>query len=116
MLWKTGVIERVPSNFHLSKIIAQKVSYNNSKQNLDNDYFKFFNEQLNLGIIEEIEPTNHKSQIWIPPRPVIRKDPLVLTTKIRPVFNYSLKTKGLPSLNEVAYPGTNIMTDLLALL
>ena len=52
--WKTDVIGRVPTNFHLSKIIAQKVSYNNSKQNLDNNYFKIFNKQLKLGIIKKI--------------------------------------------------------------
>ena len=49
---------------------------------------KVLNEQLKLGIIEKIEPTNYKSHIWIPHRPVIRKDPLVLTTKFRSVFNF----------------------------
>ena len=50
--WKIEIIGRLPNNFHSSKIIAQKVS-NNTKQNLDNDYFKIFNDQLKLYIFEK---------------------------------------------------------------
>ena len=38
------------------------------------------------------------------------------TTKIRPVFNFSLKTNAKYSLNEAAYPGINLMGDMLELL
>ena len=72
MLWKTEIIGRVPNNFHLSEIIAQKVSNNATKQSLGNNYFKFFNEHLKLGIIDKIEPEDYVSHIWIPHRPVIK--------------------------------------------
>ena len=40
-----------------------------------------------------------------------------VTTKIRPVFNCSLKTnKELPSLNEAADPGVDLMNNILQLL
>ena len=40
-----------------------------------------------------------------------------VTTKIRPVFNCSLKTnKALSSLNEVAYTGIDLMGSILKLL
>ena len=40
-----------------------------------------------------------------------------ITTKIRPVFNCSLKTaKDSPSLNEAAYPGIDLMSSLLKLM
>ena len=38
------------------------------------------------------------------------------TTKIRPVFNCSLKTGGSCFLNEASYPGINLINDMLNLL
>ena len=54
-------------------------------------------------------------QIWIPHRLVIRTEANV-TTKIRPVFNCSLKMGKSPSLNEAAFPGIDLMNNLLSLL
>ena len=114
--WKEDLIDKVPSNYHLAKVIAKKVSEKNIKQGISTQYCDVFEEQENLGIIEPIpagfDPEEH---VWIPHRPVIRDDPLA-TTKIRSVFNCSLKTRGAPSLNEAAYPGTDLMGDLLGLL
>ena len=54
--------------------------------------------------------------IWLPHRPVY-KDEDQSTSKIRPVFNCSLKTrKDKPSLNEASYSGVNIMQNMLLLL
>ena len=39
-----------------------------------------------------------------------------VTTKIRPVFNCSLKMGKSPSLNEAAFPGIDLMNNLLSLL
>ena len=114
--WKEELIDKVPSNYHLAKVIAKKVYEKNSKQGISTQYLNVFEEQESLGIIEPIpdgfDPEEH---VWIPNRPVVRDDPLA-TTKIRPVFNCSLKTRGNPSLNEAAYPGTDLMGDLLGLL
>ena len=54
-------------------------------------------------------------QIWIPHRPVIRNEANV-TTKIKPVFNCSLKMGKAPSLNKAAFSGIDLMNNLLSLL
>ena len=84
------------------------------KQNIASAYEEVFEQQESLGIIE---PVNQKvpDQIWIPHRPVIRTEANV-TTKIRPVFNCSLKMGKSPSLNEAAFPGIDLMNNLLSLL
>ena len=113
--WKEDVLRRVPSNLELCKIIARKVSHKNGE--LDGDYLAVFNEQKQLGIIEEIppgfNPNNHK---FIPHRPIVRTDPLVNFTKIRPVFNCSLKIGKQPSLNDATFPGVDMLNSLLGLL
>ena len=114
--WKEDIIDKVPSNYHLAKVIAKKVSEKNCKQGISDQYCKVFEEQEQLGIIEPIPAGyNPEEHVWIPHRPVVRDDPMA-TTPIRPVFNCSLKTRGDPSLNEAAYPGTDLMGDLLGLL
>ena len=83
-----------------------------------NKYQEVFDKQLEDGIIDEVKvnPSNYDNHIWIPHRPVIRTEEQV-TTKIRPVFNCSLKTEEtLPSLNEAAYPGIDLMGSVLKLL
>ena len=112
--WHEDILKKVPSNFKLAKLVAQKVSHKNA--DLDQAYFDTFMEQKNLGIIEEIPPPkNPDNSKWIPHRPIIKADPLV-NTKIRPVFNCSLKVKGLPSLNEAAYLGTDLLNNMFSLL
>ena len=81
------------------------------------DYIKVFKQQEEEGIIERIEVDLQKyaDYTWIPHRPIFETEQQV-TTKIRPVFNCSLKTHNSPSLNEAAYPGVNLMTDMTKLL
>ena len=71
---------------------------------LDQAFEEVFEQQEALGIIEPIE-NRVPGQIFIPHRPVIKMDGLT-TTKIRPVFNCSLKVGKAPSLNNAAFPGT----------
>ena len=77
---------------------------------------KVFHFHCEEGIIEKIEvdPKDFKNYIWIPHRPVIKVEPNI-TTKIRPVFNCSLKTGDKPSLNEAAFAGINLMGDIIQL-
>ena len=114
--WKEDVIDKVPSNYHIARQMAVKVTERNKVLGVHEKYKQVFVEQSEMDIIEEIphgyEPEQH---IWIPHRPVIKEDPLV-TTKVRPVFNCSLKVGGKPSLNEAAYPGIDLMNNLTALL
>ena len=76
-----------------------------------------FYQQGREGIIERIEvsPDKFSKYIWIPHRPVIKMDEQS-TTKIRPVFNCSLKTRGSCSLNEASHPGIKLINDMLNLL
>ena len=98
----------------VSLAVAERVYKNLEKQNIANAYEEVLEQQESLGIIE---PVNQKTsdQIWIPHRPVIRNEANV-TTKIRPVFNCSLKMGKASSLNEAAFPGIDLMNNLLSLL
>lgn len=112
--WNRDILQRVPSNFYLAKVMAKKVSARNGQ--LDDKYFEVFQEQKNLNIIEELPIPDHpETCIWIPHRPVIRQDPYVANTKIRPVFNCSLRIGNNPSLNDAGYPGKDLLNDLLGL-
>ena len=114
--WKTDLISKVPNNFALSKVISKKVYIKNCKDSISEEYSRVFREQLDLGIIEEIPSGfNVSEHVWIPHRAVVKNNHLV-STKVRPVFNCSLKTGGAPSLNEAAFPGTDLMNSLFGLL
>ena len=110
-------IESVPSNYNIALSVLDRVIQNLERKNLINEYTKVFKEQEQSQIIErfEVNPEDYSRYIWIPHRAVIREGPLI-TTKIRPVFNCSLKSKGSYSLNECAYPGINLLRDLTELL
>ena len=115
--WHEEKIKTVPSNHAVALSVLDRVVTKLDKQNLLEDYSKVFKEQEKEGIIERIKvkPEEFHKYIWIPHRPIIKVDAQT-TTKIRPVLNCSLKTNGQCSLNEAAYPGVNIMGDMLELL
>ena len=107
----------MPSNYDVCLGILDRVVNDLEKKNLYNDYANVFYEQEKLGIIErfKVNPSNYFKFNWLPHRPVIRQESQV-STKIRPVFNFSLKRKGKPSLNDVCYSGVNLMSNLIELL
>ena len=53
-------------------------------------------------------------QIWSSQKPVIRNEANIMT-KIRPVFNCSLKMSKAPSSNEAAFLGIDLMNNLFSL-
>ena len=116
--WKKELIDKVESNFEIAKAIAVNVARRNDKEGYLKDYLNIFEEFEQLGIIESLNfnDIDEKEHVWIPHRPVIKEDPLVKTTKIRPVFNCSLKNGGAPSLNEAAFPGVDLLNPMLGLL
>ena len=61
--WKQDLINKVPSNFELSKVIARKVSDKNSSLGISDLYNRVFEEQEELGIIKRIpggfDPQDH---------------------------------------------------------
>ncbi|XP_050687354.1 uncharacterized protein LOC126980939 [Eriocheir sinensis] len=116
--WYPDKIKSVPSNKFVALKVLDRTVDHLKRKGLINKYQEVFDKQLEDGIIEEIKvkPSDYDKYVWIPHRPVIKMEEQV-TTKIRPVFNCSLKTnKELPSLNEAAYPGIDLMGSILKLL
>ena len=116
--WYPEKISQVPSNHYVALKVLDRTLDHLNKRGLKDKYEEVFNKQLEDGIIEEIQvdPSNYDKFTWIPHRPVIKTEAQV-TTKIRPVFNCSLKTsKDLPSINEAAYTGIDLMGSILKLL
>ena len=115
--WYDDVIKNVPSNYNIAINILGKVVDKLKKNNMLEAYQNVFKKQLEDGIIEkvEVDPNTFDKHIWIPHRPIVKTEPNT-TTKIRPVFNCSLKTKNGPSVNDAAYAGVNLMSDLTKLM
>src|ERR1044072_3748677 len=63
----------------------------------------------------EFSPREFSKYIWISHRPIIKTAEQV-TTKIRPVFNCSLRVGNSPSLNQASYPGVDLLSSLFRLL
>ena len=112
--WKDDLIKQVPSNLKISLAVAERVYDKLENKGIVDKYEEVFDQQEALGIIEEVKE-RVPGLIFIPHRPVIKNDDLT-TTKIRPVFNCSLKVGKSPSLNEAAFPGIDLMNNLLSLL
>jgi hypothetical protein len=65
-------------------------------------------EWKDLGVIERVEETDSVSNVsYLPHRPVFK--PNSTTTPIRPVFDASAKSGGLPSLNDCLEKGPNLI-------
>ena len=113
--WKDEVISKVPSNHKVALSVLDKVVKDLDRRELSS-YQAVFSQQLADDIIEDIDvrPDDFHKFIWIPHRPVVKTDTNT-TTKIRPVFNCSLKTNKAPALNEAAYAGVNLMKDIVKL-
>jgi hypothetical protein len=115
--WMEDKLQLLPSNHKVALAVLDRVYEVLKKKQLISAYEDVFKQQLADGIIQEIEvsPSNYHSYKWIPHRPVIKTEQQV-TTKIRPVFNCSLRTNSLPSINDAAYTGLDLMSSLFRLL
>ena len=115
--WDEEKIRSVPSNHQAALKILDKIIPELSSKNKLKDYSDVFKQQEREGIIEQIQvsPENLKNYKWIPHRPIYREENQV-TTKTRAVFNCSLKTGNGYSLNEAAYPGVNLLADMIELM
>ncbi|KAF0301514.1 hypothetical protein FJT64_003138 [Amphibalanus amphitrite] len=111
------IVSQVPTNYDVAFATMKKVRQKLIKRQLADSYTAVFEQQLRDGIIEEInpkEPTSNQ-RVFIPHHPVVKTDEQT-TTKIRPVFNCSLKTSNQPSLNEACFGGIDLLNDLVQLL
>ena len=115
--WHEERIESVPSNYHVALAALHRVLKNLKSRDLLDRYDSVFKQQEKEGIIErfDLDSSNPSNYIWIPHRPIVKEAEQV-TTKVRPIFNCSLKVNGLPSLNESSYAGIDLMTSLFKLL
>ena len=116
LVWHDS-IKNVPSNHSVALKVLDRVCNKLQSSGKLEDYCNIFEQQKAENIIEEFhcEPKDFHKYKWIPHRPVYKTDEQS-TTKIRPVFNCSLKTGGCPSINEASYVGINLMADMLELL
>ena len=95
--WYEDVLEQVPSNHHVALATLRRVVKGLQAKGLVETYGDVFRQQLRDGIIERIEvhPSQYSNYIFIPHRAVIKTEQQV-TTKLRIVFNCSLKIGVLP--------------------
>lgn len=83
-------------------------------ENLFDEYNAIFCGWLAENIIEKVPASEvTKESYYLPHRPVIKKEG---TTKIRPVFDASAKSKYSPSLNQCLETGPNLIELIPALL
>src|SRR5207302_904827 len=78
-------------------------------------YGHIFKEWEGLGIIEEVPEEDYQVPgSYLPHRPNF--NPNSSTTPVRPVFDASAKSKGLPSLNECLLKGPNLIELIPAII
>ena len=110
-------VTKVPENYDIAFATMKKVREKLNKRQLTDSYTEVFQQQLRDGIIEEVDTSKATSnqRVFIPHHPVVKTDAQT-TTKIRPVFNCSLKIGDRPSLNEACFRGVDLLNDLVTLL
>ena len=117
LVWHDNV-DKVPSGHNVALNVLNRVSSQLTENGRFDEYANGFKQMLSDGVLEiiKVSPQDYKDYVWIPHRPVYKTDDQC-TTKMRPVFNCSLKTKKeCPSLNEASYAGVNLQSDMLELL
>lgn len=78
-------------------------------------YNSFINEYYNLNHMREVtEDTSIQLPYYMPHHPVIK--PSSTTTKVRVVFDASMKTSSGSSLNDVLMVGPTVQSDLLSIM
>jgi len=112
--WNSTLINQVPNNYGVCRALAQKVYTSTHKQGIDQEYLRIFHDQVEQQIIEPLKPDftiNHHK--FIPHRPVIKKE--AVSTKIRAVFNCSLRINKSPSINDSVIFPEDMLADLVDL-
>ena len=113
--WIPENLAKVPSCFQICKAVLNKVVAKLRSADLYQKYDDVFKQQLCDGILEQVPLDASSKRVFIPHRPVIRSDEQC-TTKLRVVLNCSFKLGKLPSLNESAFPGVDLLSSLFILL
>jgi hypothetical protein len=115
--WYENIINNVKSNYKVALAISDRVILKLESQNLLSRYNEILKEQLKEGVIERIyvKPEHYENFVWTPHRAVI-KDCEITTSKLRIVYNCSMKINNDPSINDASYPGVNMLASLTKLL
>ncbi|VDN95758.1 unnamed protein product [Brugia pahangi] len=97
---------------HLRMLIARLQSHKEELQ----EYDKVMQDQLQSGIIEEVQSQMNQDGIihYLPHHDV--RNSAKTTTKLRTVYDASAHIKGMKSLNEVLYRGSINLPDLVGVL
>ncbi|EFP00902.1 hypothetical protein CRE_10685 [Caenorhabditis remanei] len=105
----------LPDNFSIALKRLTSVHRNSSKEILKM-IDEVFKDQLQKGIIEEVDPKKYTQFLvhYNPHQPVIT--PQKTTTKCRVVIDGGSHYKGKPSLNDVIHQGPVILPDLVDML
>ena len=83
---------------------------------LKGEYDKFMNEYLELGHMREVDEGQNKNTMvyYMPHHAVVREHSK--TTKVRVVFDASMKTRAGLSLNDVQHVGPTLQADLFTII
>ncbi|XP_030750174.1 uncharacterized protein LOC115877962 [Sitophilus oryzae] len=102
--------ERALQYFYSQEVRLEK------KPELKREYIKFMNEYLSMGHMIEVKEGEFDNTVsyFLPHHAVVRDDSV--TTKVRVVFNASMKTKSGLSLNDIQYCGPTLQDELLAII
>ena len=106
----------LPDNCNVSLKRLDKLKMRLEKnEHLLMSHHDIFEEQIKLGIIEEVNsPGIFNNVAYLPHREVIKENRS--TTKISVVFDASVKVKDNPSLNDILYKGSCLLLKLYNLL
>ena len=106
----------LPDNYNVSLKRLYKLKMRLDKnENLLRSYDDIFQEQIKLGIIEEVNSSGIFNNVtYLPHREVVKENHS--TTKIRVVFDASVKVEDHPSLNDILYKGPCLLPKLYDLL
>ena len=103
----------LPDNYNASLKRLDKLKIRLEKiEHLLKSYDDIFQEQIKLGIIEEVNsPGIFNNVTYLPHGEVIKENRS--TTKICVVFDASVKVKDNPSLNDILYKGPCLLPKLI---
>ena len=106
----------LPDNYDVSLKRLDKLKIRLDKSgNLLKSYDDIFQEQIKLGIIEEVNSLGIFNNVtYLPHREVVKENRS--TTKIRLVFDTSVKVEDNPSLNDILSKGPCLLPKLYDLL
>ena len=107
----------IPSIYGVAWQVLDRIMLLQEKKKLDKAYNVIFRQQEHENIMERIDvsPQDFHKFVRMPHRAVFKSDQQ-MTTKLRPVFNRSLKTENGYSVKEASYPEVNMINSILELL